>query len=299
MKKLRQHHVWQHYLKSWATDGALYCLREGRIFPTGTRVVAVENEFYKLPPLTMKDIEQVRWLLGNGGSGLSKTMREDFLKLMTVSALAELRYTGPKRDPHIAAILDEQRTNAIEDYHMIFEGMFVPLLDRIHAEDIGFYSEMHDSITFLMFVSLQFLRTKGLKERMIARQTTMLVDMTRIWGMLSVVLALTLAGALVHDRPKRKLALIRNKTPLKFITGDQPVANLLAKVDAAKSPEEISLYYPVSPDLALILSAEDKAPLFSTETLTEASVLTLNDKIHEVTHSQMFGHSKAALTRYL
>jgi hypothetical protein len=25
-KKRRQHHVWQHYLKAWSTDGQLYCL---------------------------------------------------------------------------------------------------------------------------------------------------------------------------------------------------------------------------------------------------------------------------------
>jgi hypothetical protein len=125
MKKQRQHHVWRHYLNSWAAKGAVYCLRDGGIFPTGTRVVAVENDFYKIPPLTMKDIEQVRWLLGNGGTDLTKKMREDFLKLMTASALAVQLTSGGKANPKIADMLDEHRTNVIEDYHMTFEGMFI------------------------------------------------------------------------------------------------------------------------------------------------------------------------------
>jgi hypothetical protein len=47
-KKRRQHHVWQRYLKSWAIDGQIYCRCEGRMFPTGTTAVAVEQDFYKL-----------------------------------------------------------------------------------------------------------------------------------------------------------------------------------------------------------------------------------------------------------
>lgn len=284
---------------SWATNGAVFCARDGHIFPTGTRVVAVENDFYKLPILTMNDIKQVRWLLGNGGSPLAKTMRDDFLKRMTATALAEELTAARSPGPEIVDMLDEHRTNVIENYHMMFEGMFIPLLKRVQAQDIGFYADTHDCITFLVFLSMQFLRTKGIKERMIARQTSMHVDMSRIWGMLSVTLAHTLAGALVHERSKRKLALVRNKTPLKFISGDQPVANLLAKIDDSKSPEKISLYYPVSPNLALIVPAEDEPPIFSSETLTEADVHTLNSKIREVSHSQLFGSSAAALSPYL
>jgi hypothetical protein len=50
--KRRHHHVWQNYFHPWTADGALYCLQDGRIFRTGTRVVAVQMDFYKLPRLT-------------------------------------------------------------------------------------------------------------------------------------------------------------------------------------------------------------------------------------------------------
>ena len=41
MKKRRQHHVWQRYLKSWTVDDKLFCLRDGRIFVAGTHAITV------------------------------------------------------------------------------------------------------------------------------------------------------------------------------------------------------------------------------------------------------------------
>jgi hypothetical protein len=59
-RKRRQHHVWQHYLKSWTTDGRIWCLRDGNIFQTNTTKVAVERDFYKIPELTPEDIALIK-----------------------------------------------------------------------------------------------------------------------------------------------------------------------------------------------------------------------------------------------
>lgn len=42
--KRRHHHVWQNYLRPWTTDGGLFCLQDHRVFPSGTRVLAVQND---------------------------------------------------------------------------------------------------------------------------------------------------------------------------------------------------------------------------------------------------------------
>jgi hypothetical protein len=46
IRKRRQHHVWQRYLKSWTVDDKIYCLKDSAIFATNTSKVAVDRDFY-------------------------------------------------------------------------------------------------------------------------------------------------------------------------------------------------------------------------------------------------------------
>jgi hypothetical protein len=74
VKKRRQHHVWQRYLKAWASDGQIHCTMDGRIFPTGTTAVAVQHDFYKIGKLTPADVALIRF--DSGHESCSKTPRE-------------------------------------------------------------------------------------------------------------------------------------------------------------------------------------------------------------------------------
>ena len=87
--KRHHHHVWQHYLKPWATDGGIFCLQDGRIFATGTRVVAVQKDFYKLQHLTREDVTLIK-LLFEKSNHYSKSVNADLLnKLMILFQLLE------------------------------------------------------------------------------------------------------------------------------------------------------------------------------------------------------------------
>ena len=63
MKKPLQHHVWQQYLRSWSVHGEVFCLQNDRIFRTGTPVLGVITDFYKLRPLTNEDLKLLHLLL--------------------------------------------------------------------------------------------------------------------------------------------------------------------------------------------------------------------------------------------
>jgi Protein of unknown function (DUF4238) len=57
VKKKRHHYVWQHYLKLWARkDDQIFCLRKGKIFPSHTKNVAMESDFYKLEPFAPREL---------------------------------------------------------------------------------------------------------------------------------------------------------------------------------------------------------------------------------------------------
>jgi hypothetical protein len=294
VKKRRQHHVWQRYLKAWSTDGQLYCLMDDRIFPTGTTTIAIEQYFYKIGKLTATDIALIRFLVIDveGLHPLTRKNHEDFLKLVTAPALFE----GNSSD--LDDLIDTFRTNALEDYHAGIEASFLPLLDRALRKDISFCSDEESCITLFHFLATQHMRTKGAKVKVIEtlKQKNGL-DVSRIWGIMSHMFATNIGMTVYRERSKRKLVLVENTTDLAFITGDQPLINLHG--GGEKSPATLSWYYPISPRFALLLTEVDEEPAFTTASLASAQVNDLNARMVAASHSQVFAQSRASLEPYI
>jgi hypothetical protein len=293
MKKRLQHHVWQHYLKAWTVDGQIYCLQGGRIFPTGTPVVAVERDFYKLHHLQPNDIGMIKILAI--AHPAAKKAHENFIALLT----APMRFVEQNREhlrnvAKIDELLDIYMTNTLEDYHAGIEASFIPLLDKMKNGDITFSEDDGNYTTFLHFICAQYMRTRGIKVRAIENvEQNNRYDLSRIWNILSYLLSVNIGASLFVERARRKLVLIKNNTEAAFITGDQPVINLQG--GGPKPPEMLTLYYPISPRLAIVLSEVDEEPTVTTESLTPAHVSDLNAKMLEACHSQVFGQSKESL----
>ncbi|MBK3665537.1 DUF4238 domain-containing protein [Bradyrhizobium diazoefficiens] len=295
MKKRRQHHVWQRYLKPWTVDDQLYCLRDGAIFVTGTNSVGVDRDFYKLHKLTDDDLALIKMLVIDAGHPLAKRHHEDLL----VHLVGPARFVEQNRHQlgnleKIEELLDIHQTNALEDYHAMTENRFLPILDMILAGDLSFYEHAEQCITFLHFVCMQTMRTKGVKERTIDRvKFHDQKDLTRIWGIMSLMFAFNIAMSLFRERKQRKLVLLDNSTDTQFITGDQPIMNL--RGDGLRPPTELCFYYPVSPRSALLLAEANKQPAFSSASLTAAQVGELNQEMRRACHSQLFGQTRDSL----
>jgi hypothetical protein len=287
-KKHRQHHVWQQYLKAWSSGGQIYCLRDGGVRPHGTTVVAVERDFYKLNRLSARDMALIKWLVIDPANPMAKESHTKFLAELTFP----LQFEG--KSPKLDEWLETYRVNAIEDYHAGIEGSFLPLLKRLLEQDVSFYSAAEQRMTLLHFICTQYMRTKGVKARtvdIVKRNNNQ--DLTRIWDIMSHMFAVNIAASLVMDGDRRKLTLIENATSVSFVTGDQPVVNL-----HMRSPQAVtllSLYYPVSPRLALFLPEVDEPSSFSNNTLTAEQVQGLNRKMAAASHSQVFGDSEQVL----
>jgi hypothetical protein len=295
-KKRRQHHVWQHYLKSWATDNQIWCLREGSVFQTNTTKVAVERDFYKIPELTSEDIALIKWLVINPAQHpRTQANHENFLALLTApSRLAEQFRKFAKNPKELDDLLDIIRTNVLEDYHAGIEDSFSPLLDEILRNDLSFYADEQRCITFTHFLCTQHMRTKNIKEKSIERVgVNGGPDMSRIWDIMSHMFAVNIGTCLYLERSKRTLSLIQNRTDVPFVTGDQPIINLHG--DGATPPEALSFYYPVSPRLALLWPEVGEAPAFTTDGLTPTQAGALNMRMLEACHSQVFAQTESEL----
>jgi hypothetical protein len=291
-KKPHQHHVWQQYLRAWSVDGAVYCLQDDRIFRTGTPVLGVKTDFYKLQPLVEDDLKLLQFLLAlDKVHPVARTHHEMVLQ----NILAPILFIQTNRDrlnnlSMIDDLLDTHNTNAVDNQHTVIEGQFVPLLARTLKEDFSWYENSEDCIRFCNFVGAQQMRTRGVKERTITRlKERMGLDISRIWDILALIFGFNIGCSLFLERKKRRLIAVRNETSVPFITSDQPVMNLHGNGETP--PEIASLYYPISPRLALYLPEPNEESDIPFEAMTAKAATYLNQRIAKASHSQVYAQT--------
>ena len=227
----------------------------------------------------------------------AKRVRAALRGLLAPRAFVE-RYKNMFADPAaIDALLAEQETNALENYHMGIEQSFATMLRQLQAGDISFYSNDKDCIDFAHYIAIQYMRTKGIKVRMEeAFKQHMNIDITRLWNIASVMQATNIGCSLFLGRKRQRLVLLKNGTAMPFVTGDQPIINLHGG-NRPKPPTMLSMYYPLSPGMAMIWGDVDELVPYSSDTLTAEQVSYLNARIANEAHAQVFGHSATSLQR--
>jgi hypothetical protein len=295
IRKSRQHHVWQHYLRAWEDNGRVHCLQNESIFAAGTNALGIERDFYKLGLLTQKDVDTIRLLaLGNVHPAVRENAQRVLRQLYGPMSYLEGNRANLKNVEQVEDLVDVHNTNALDDFYTATEGAFHPLLDRTLQRDLTWFHSNGDCISFCNFLGSQYMRTKGVKERTLERlNDPESVDLTRVWGVLGLLLGINIGCGLYLERNRRVPLLIENQTTEKFITGDQPVINLQAKEFAA--PELLSIYYPVSPALALYLPEPGERHSLSAILIDAAEVRVLNQKMARASHSQVYGQDAKSL----
>ena len=290
----RQHHVWRSYLEAWSTDQIIFCLMNGRIFRSNVSNVGVERDFHKLPALTSADIRGILWLFDNTMRPIAKRVRETFL---TAFGFPGWLLSNPP--PHLAgnteyeAQLRRQIINAEEDWHAALENRMTPIIASLRRRDASVYTDDKECISFLHFLCLQQLRTKGVRDKIAARTNEVSgFSVARCWNILRHIFAVNAGINLYLDRKKRPLWLLENNTEIPFITGDQPVINLFPSSTSDKPPELFALYYPLSPSTALVIDEVEHRCGYTSGTISVEQVRTLNSRIREESYRQVFGNSR-------
>jgi len=290
----RQHHVWRSYLEAWATDGKVFCLQAENIFRPNVTNVAVERDFYKLHTLTDADIYGIRLLMKNSPAS-AQSVLENFLAMfgMPGRLKANPLFAG---DDGVLALIDHQIINAEEELHAQLEGNIKPVLDAMRRKDLSFYDDPKLCGQFAHFLSLQNLRTKGVREKVLARATEQHgFSLERCWNIVTHMMAVNAGGSLLLERKKRPLLLLENHTDIPFVTGDQPVVNLLHAPISGDAPTLLAFYYPISPWLAVILDEMEERTGFRAGAVSVEQVTALNREIQAAAHKQIFGHSDEIL----
>ena len=296
MKKRGQHYVWKSYLDPWAESGQVYFLRDGRVYHTNTKNVAKQRDFYRLRDLTKNDIDILEESIQESPQHLHSLHHVLVSKCATIARLHAVADAVLPGDDEACQALEEAVINTEEDLHSQIEANAVPLIKSMRSGNIDFFSDDKAVVDFFYFIGVQSMRTKRNREAVLKRlaEANPSIDITRLWNMLSHILGMNIGWNLYAERCNYRLVLLENPSDTPLITGDQPIVNTYAREDGTP-PENLELYYPLSPQLAMLLS--DKIDAFQgyQHVMVPTDAEKYNRLILTSSHEQVFSSSESYL----
>lgn len=302
--KPNQHYVWQHYLKSWTCDDQLFCLRNHKkIFQTSTRNVASQRFFYGVDGLTTTDCAIIRKAFIDKTKGYTKEILSRWMyPIETGISIRDIL----KSNGHDDAVdeINVYLKNMIEEVYAEIEQGAIPGLNKLLTKDTSFFlSEDEDDtigVDFIAFLCYQYFRTKRMKESVVQNlglASSLFSDLGKAFNLIALLLATQLGSSICKLIEERNYfcCLLSNNTSVPFIAGDQPVINTLANNNPSVETTDLELYFPLSPNLALLVSNRISCDI----ECGENEALRYNSLISAQSLESVFSVKEDILYRYL
>jgi hypothetical protein len=259
----KQHYVWRHHLESWSTNGKVYCrrIKDKKSFQGSAQSIASQNYFYQIGRLSEVDVTYITTFINKLPSErlrIALTRQLDLFQF-PYKIKDALKNSGLKPSPKLSALIEQKtiefENTSVENWHGQIEVRAVPLLAMLKDRNSLFWEAPEQCSQFLYFLCHQFFRTPRSRKTYEDIQPSVFIndlDMNRIWALESLMFSTILGLNLYAERDRYKISFLDNFTEVSFITADQPVINLKTHHD-----KDVSLYFPLSPNLAMILSTDD------------------------------------------
>ncbi len=303
MKKKKQHYVWRKYLRAWATNEKIACLRDGVLFESNLEGVAQERYFYKLKELTSEDLNFIKVFAIDQARPHLQKLHKNFIKDYGLVFKLRERVEKVGSSPEIDKELDEAIHNLEEELHSGIETAGYDYLECVLKEDLSFYSDVDKSAQFLYFLAVQYMRTKRMKQTVLNTikklNPSYEAQFERTWNLLSHVFAINIGASIYAERSKFNMILLKNNSPKEFITADQPVINSYVQDGIPTPPEKVEFYYPVSPRLAVLITEDEKKAGMKCSDLNEDDVNIYNKLMVENSLEQLYATSPSILMEYM
>jgi hypothetical protein len=254
-----QHYVWRHYLAAWAIDGTFCCYRQKdrKLFSTQPKTIASETYFYEIQQLTDGNMQFLEDFISRATDGRLRELNRDYVKQTQLSFNLRERLKRTGLLPEARTALEEElrwvERNLIELYHAGIEGKCQDILDSLRSGDDAFYKDEVLCGKFIFFLSLQHFRTAKMREGLLNIPSYVPGhDARRTANILNHIHATNVGVGLFRERSAYRIVFLKNETSTPFIAGDQPVLNMLDP----KATDDLELYYPLSPRLAMLLTKD-------------------------------------------
>ena len=288
MTKRNQHYVWRYYLEAWQNRNGLVPFSiNGKVRPpTNPKNIMVERDFYKLSRITTSDLIFLETFIEQAGLEMLKQSHRNLVNAL--ARIANANELIQKSNRVTIAEKEDAKALAIEteeDLQGQIEVHALSLLKELRNRRTDFINVDETAISFYRFISHQYFRTKRIRESIGDALTKLYPnhDFARITNIMCHITAENVGCSLFRDRRDFDIVFLGNRDGIGFVTGDQPVVNLLGTEDGS-DPKEIIFYYPLSPILSCILAPKECG--LSTSDISSEITEQLNDLI--AWHSRYF-----------
>lgn len=298
---VNQHHVWQYHLQAWSNKkDQVWCLQQGKPSPylSHTRNVASERFFYEFQELSEADEAYLEWVISRSNDeGLRKVNRGWVETLQTTfrlrKTLTDLPLSNETRQNCERELVKIERTLG-EDYHGDMETRGKPMLDALRLGDSSFYQEnAQKPLTFIQFLSHQYFRTAKIRNGVLAIPLEFSHCPERTWPIESFIYATSMGSGLYARRKEYDIVILNNSSNTHFITGDQPIINLLGLSD-----DEVEFFYPLTPTRAMIFTAsKERFPLIQKD-VGSIEVEGYNFQVYQASGTQIYGNNQDYLATF-
>lgn len=298
-----QHHVWRHYLDSWAAEGTFcfYRQRDKQLISTQPKSVASETYFYRMPKLSEADRAFLKAYIDMSPVGHLRKMNHEFVELTQLPFTLRDRLRGADISPPTREAMEKQlewaERNLGERFHTGIEGSGQGILDALLRQDDSFYQDDTTCGDFLYFLLNQYFRTTKIRAGMSDLESKFPGhDPARTAYALSQISAVNVSASFFGERKRYRIVFLDNNSGTPLITGDQPVINLLNYAES----DDMDLYYPLSPTLAIMYTKDAIKYPDKVKTLSPLEVEAFNYAIYQKSLDQIysndFGYLKALST---
>lgn len=301
---IRQHYVWRRYLKPWKqtpTDKGLWTclLKQKKVAMIGEMDVAQASSFYKIEELNQSQIDFMKSFIETQPQKV-RELGDEMLKAYELYSfyMNGLREgnTSITSIPDIEKKLKVIEINTFEQLNCIVENEGKSLIDCRSIEEIKALTKDELSFSF-MYLFVQYLRTRGMKEGFVnsmAERPAMMEIGEKTWPFVVFLMANNLWHSTMAKDDYR-LVIVKNTSSTPFITGDQPVINDKDDMtDEEGMTKELELYYPLSPECALLVKFDD-GPRYEETIVDQNWVDDMNKKIWHHASYHVFGSNKNVL----
>ena len=192
--------------------------------------------------------------------------------------------------------------------HTAYESSAGKTISKLINRDLSCLDDMKQLTHFCNYLGHQFARTKSFRDIALlvmskddSEQTKFVHRIsTECWWFISHMLGQNLGYSMFTSRKEDNYSLLVNETTQPFITSDHPVINVHKDLTNDMIPledDQLDLYYPLSPTIAIMVSCSHRFPS-GESILTLDDVNELNTKIAKEAYVNIFGCSEESLKPY-
>lgn len=296
----KQHYVQRAYLRSWAKNEKIWAYRKqaSKIYPSDLMGVGQERYFYELEDLSDQEMDflkkYIELKVPSDLQGINSDFHLMFNSHVEIRKKMEHKNLPENEISFLESEIEIIKKMNMEKAHGIMENLGSSLLNAREKKDFNFLNESEKLFEAMMYICFQYFRTRKMKNIMIKSFASEDHSITsKVWPQMSFILSTILAKSLSLDE-KIKIYFLNNPSDVDFITGDQPIFNLVGDdLDSEGFAKNLELYYPLSPKVAMLIqfSNEPKEKIIYKNLIT-SEIQFYNSKLFEIAEDFIYSNSE-------